>query len=300
MWREYVFPASVEETVRVLARYDGDARIIAGGTDLVLQRQRGTCPSSVAVDITRISGLDDITLSDEYIEIGALVTHARVAASPLVQERASVLAEACGQVGGPQIRNMGTLVGNVINALPAADGTIALHVLKAQAQVTQLDGSEWVPISTLYLGVGECRVDPCVQMITALRFRPLGTSEGSAYERLAKRKSLVLPILSAGAMVEVLDGRYGEVRIAVGPVAPTPLRIIEAEDWLRGKVPGGKVPGKEVIAEAAQMAVAVAHPRDSAIRGSSEYRRAMVEVLVRRALARATAAAGFPLGETEG
>jgi len=293
MWREYIFPTSIEETLQILAEYNGDARIIAGGTDLVLQRQRGACPSSVAVDITRISALDYITLSGEYIEIGALVTHAQVAASPLIKERASVLAEACGQVGGPQIRNMGTLVGNVVNALPAADSAIALHALDAEAQVTQLDGSEWMPISSLYLGVGQCRVDPCTQMITALRFRPLRSSEGSAYERLAKRKSLILPILAVGAMVGIKDGRYSDARIGVGPVAPTPLRLAEVEDYLRGEVPKG-----ETIAKAARMAVTAAHPRDSVIRGSSEYRRAMVGVLVRRALIRATLAAGFSLGKT--
>ena len=288
MWREYLFPTSIQEALRMLHSRNGEARVIAGGTDLVLQRKQGECPASVAVDISRIEGLDTIEESGEYILIGPLVTHGQVAASPLIVKSAAVLAQACGKVGGPQTRNVGTLAGNVVNALPAADSAIALLALNAEVQVATLGGTQWVPSDELCLGVGECSVDSRSQIVTALRFKPLGPSHGSAYERLAKRRSLILPILAVAAVVAIHNSHYGDARIAMGPVAPVPLRVEKAEALLRGKPVGGKA-----IREAAAEAAAVARPRDSVLRGSQQYRQAMVEVLTRRALARATAAAGY-------
>lgn len=290
MWREYLFPRSAEEALEMLRAHNGSARIIAGGTDLVLQSKEGKSTAEVAVDITRIPGLNEIKAIGDHIHIGALVTHAQAATSPLVLERAAVLAEACGKVGGPQTRNVGTLVGNVVTALPAADSAIALTALEAEAEVMDLEGTRWLPLKELYLGVGQCRVDPCAQIVTALRICPLGPSAGSAYERLAKRRSLILPILAVAAIARVEDGRYKEVRIAMGPVAPVPLRASEAEDSL-----GGRSISAEAIEQAADKALAAAQPRDSVLRGSQEYRRAMVAVLTRRALTRATVAAGHSL-----
>lgn len=283
MWREYLFPKSVDETLSLLAEYQGEARIIAGGTDLVLQSEQGKCPATVMVDITRLPGLSDIQERDGFVRIGALATHAQVAASPLIQTKAAVLAEACGHVGGPQIRNMATLVGNVVNALPAADGAVALFALDAEVQVAGEDGVRWQPVDSLYETVGVCTIDSCVELVTALRFRPLADGQRCAFQRLARRRSLALPILNCAVVVSVANDRFGEVRISVGPVAPTPFRAQRAEESLRGQ------PVKrETIAQAAALAAADAKPRTSAVRGSKEYRTAMVEVLVRRALAKAT------------
>ena len=290
MWREYLFPQSVAEALEMLRGHDGSARIIAGGTDLVLQRKEGKCTAEVAVDINRIPGLNRIEVTGDYVRVGALVTHAQVAVDPLILARAAVLAEACSKVGGPQTRNVGTLVGNVINALPAADSAIALMSLDAEAEVVDLEGSRWLSLKELYRGVGQCYVDPCSQLVTALRFSPLGSSYGSAYERLAKRRSLILPILAVAAVVSVDNSRFKEVRIAMGPVAPVPLRVGEVEDSLRGQPIG-----QDVIKQAATKALAAAQPRDSVLRGSKKYRQAMVEVLARRALIRATVAAGHSL-----
>lgn len=282
MWREYLFPTSVEEAVAMLARYGGEARIITGGTDLVLQSQRGKCPSQVMVDITRIPSLDYIEERDGFIYIGALATHGKVAASPLIREKASVLAEACGHVGGPQIRNVATLAGNVINALPAADGAVALFALDAEAQVVDPDGVRWEPISRIYKGVGVCLLDPCLELVTALRFPVLGPHYASAFERLARRQALALPIVNAAVVVSLRDGVFHDVRIAVGPVAPAPFRATKAEKALVGQSAHTMQ-----VERAAKLAAEDAHPRDSAVRGSQEYRKAMVAVLVRRALTRA-------------
>ena len=282
MWDNYVVASSVTDALTKLANLGDEARIIAGGTDLVLQAQRGQCPSRAMVDVTRIPGLNEIVERDGYICIGATVTHAQVAGSPLIREKAWLLALACASVGGPQIRNVATLTGNVVNALPAADGAVALFALDAEVQVTTLADQTWVPIADLYEGVGECTLDPCVQMVTALRFRPLAPCMGCDVQRLARRRALVLPIVNAAAIANVRDGAFVDARIAVGPVAPTPLRATAAEQVLIG----GPVDAAQ-IARAAQLAAGDARPRSSAIRGSKEYRTAMVEVLVRRALTNA-------------
>ncbi len=282
MWQKYLFPATVRETLEMLAVHGGQARIIAGGTDLVLQSQRGQRAATVMVDITRIPGLDGIEEHEDYVTIGCQATHAQIAASPLIHQKAEVLALACGSVGGPQTRNVGTLVGNVVNALPAADGAVALFALDAEVEVVDAEGRRWLPIAAMYAGVGKCTIDPCVQMVTAIRFRPLSNGWASAYQRLANRKALALPILNAAVVVGLEDGVCSEVRIAVGPVAPTPFRAREAEAALVGQPPT-----PEAVVRAARLAADAANPRDSALRGSRDYRKAMVEVLVRRALTQA-------------
>ncbi|MBN1933037.1 MAG: FAD binding domain-containing protein [Anaerolineae bacterium] len=279
VWSHYLIAESVSDALDKLASFDGEARLIAGGTDLVLQAQRGQCPSTSMVDVTRIPGLNQISEQDGYIAIGATVTHAQVAASPLIRARASLLARACGSVGSPQIRNVATLAGNVVNALPAADGAVALFALNAQVQVASLDGPIWMPIAEMYENVGVCTIDPCVQMVTAIRFKPLSPSAGSDFQRLARRRALVLPILNVGVVVEAVDQVITDARIAVGPVAPTPFRATRAEQALIDKPVSD-----EAIADAAGLAMADANPRSSLLRGSQEYRAAMVDVLVRRAL----------------
>ena len=282
MWQTYLFPATVQEALEMLAAHGGQARIIAGGTDLVLQSQRGQCVATVMVDITRVPGLDGIEECEDHIVIGCQVTHAQIAASPLIRQKAKVLALACGSVGGPQTRHVGTLVGNVVNALPAADGAVALFALDAEVEVADAGGRRWLPIAEMYAGVGECTIDPCAQMVTAIRFRSLANGWASAYQRLANRKALALPILNAAVVVGLEDKVCSEVRVAVGPVAPTPFRARKAEAALVGQTPDA-----ETVAQVARLAADAADPRDSVLRGSQDYRKAMVEVLVRRALTEA-------------
>ncbi|HEM61997.1 MAG TPA: xanthine dehydrogenase family protein subunit M [Chloroflexi bacterium] len=292
MWDDYLFPQSVDEALQMLDAHGGQARIIAGGTDLALQSQRGRVEAMVMVDITRIPGLDQIEEREGYVYIGAQATHARVATSPLVRARGRVLAEACASVGGPQIRNVGTLVGNVMNALPAADGAIALTALDAEAEVADHEGRRWIPLGQLYAGVGRSTVDSTRALVTRLRFPALTSNDSSAFERLAKRKALILPILNTGVTLRMDNGSVREARIAIGPVATTPFVAAEAAQSLVGRAPDART-----IAEAARLASQAAQPRYSLLRGTAEYRKAMVEVLVRRALSRAAAQISGAEGE---
>lgn len=283
-WTDYLFPATLSETLEMLQHHNGRARIIAGGTDLVLQAQRGQCDSQVMVDITRVPGLGFLEEQDGWILIGPQVTHAQVAASSLVQAKAGILARACAAIGGPQIRRVATLVGNVVNALPAADGAVALFALDADVEILDRCGRRWVPISSFYTGVGKCTVDPCQEIVTALRFRPLPGSASWSFQRLARRQALILPSVCVAVVVRVEDSHFVDARISVGPVAPVPFRAREAEDVLLNAPVS-----EQVIAAAAKKAFETAAPRDSLLRGSADYRKQMVEVLVRRALSQALA-----------
>jgi carbon-monoxide dehydrogenase medium subunit len=286
MWTDYLFPTTLKDAVEMLEAHNGQARIIAGGTDLVLQSQRGQCDSKVMVDITAIPGLGFLEEREDWIFVGPQVTHHQVAASPLVQEKAGVLARACGSVGGPHIRRVATLVGNVVNALPAADGAVALFALDAQVEVIDQCGRRWESITDFYMGVGQCGADPCHEIVGAIRFHPLPAGSGWAFQRLARRRTLILPMLCAAVVVRVEDSHFADARIAVGPIAPIPFRARAAEEMLRGAPVS-----EQIVAAAAHEVSQAAHPRDSILRGSGEYRKQMVEVLVRRGLHQAVAQA---------
>jgi carbon-monoxide dehydrogenase medium subunit len=281
---DYVLPSSVEEALASLASLRGQGRLIAGGTDLFLQLQRGERNVRCLVDITRIPGLSDIRVEDSWLVVGAATTFTQITDSSLVQERAPLLAQAAAQVGSTQIRNVGTLAGNVVNAQPAADGSIALLSLDAEAEIANLTGRQWVSVASLYVSPGVSRLDATVEMITAFRFRAQGRRESSAFERAARRKALTLPLINVG--VRLLLDRSGshvrQVSIAIGPVAPVPFRAREAEALLRGRAVS-----EDTISEAVEVAANESRPRSSLLRAGKEYRRELIAVLVRRALVRA-------------
>jgi CO/xanthine dehydrogenase FAD-binding subunit len=281
---DYVTASTVEEALATLASLRGQGRIIAGGTDLIIQLQRRERKFGCLVDVTHVPGLDEITLDDSYVIVGATVTHAQIERSPLIRERAPVLAEACSMVGSPQIRNIGTLAGNVVNAQPAADGSIALLAMDAEAQIVNLTGHQWVPLASLFVSPGVSRVDATTEMITAFRFRAQAPRESSAYERLARRKAVALPLINVAVrlLLDAAGAHIREAHIAIGPVAPVPFRAQEAEALLEDQPAS-----EEAISEAAEMAVRESKPRSSLLRAGKEYRRELIRVLTRRALRRA-------------
>jgi len=284
MWQEYLFPFSVEEALAALAEREGRARLVAGATDLIIELTEGRRSADCLVDITRIPELDEIRLEDGMIFLGANVTHRQASESPLIRERAAVLAQACQAVGSLQIRNVGTLGGNVVNAMPAADGTTALLTLEAEAEIADGVGRKWVPLADLFVGPGVSRVDSTREMLTAFRFQALGQRQGAALERIARRRALALPILICGVVVTLSeDGEtFESARIALGPVAPVPFRASQAEESLRGAPVS-----LEAMAGAGEIAMRESHPRSSLLRASREYREEVIKVLVRRGLERA-------------
>ncbi len=279
---EYLSPASVKRALTILESYKGEARIVAGGTDLVPELKAGERKLKCLVDITGIKALQKIEEDGENIKLGACVTHRQAASSKLIREKANLLAEAASAVGSPLIRNQGTVAGNVINAQPAADTAVALFALDARVQVNNNSSTRLVPIADMYQGIGKCRVDSTSELVTAIYFRALNSNQGSAFVRLAQRKALALPMLNVAVVVTVADGRFTDARIAIAPLAPAPFRSSKAEAVLKGAPVS-----RETMLRAAEAAQAEAQPRDSALRGSAEYRKEMVKVLVRRALEQA-------------
>jgi carbon-monoxide dehydrogenase medium subunit len=184
-------------------------------------------------------------------------------------------------VGTPQIRNVGTLVGNVVSAQPGADGSLALLALDATLDVVDPEGNtRRVPVAEVFVRPDVSTIDPRREMITLIRIPALAAYQASAYMRMARRRASALPVLAVGVVVSV-DGehRLEWVRIALGPVALTPYRARQAEEVLRGAPIG-----PPTIERAAQVASQEAQPRSSVLRGSREYRQEMVRVYVRRAL----------------
>lgn len=287
--QEYLVPQSVPEALQMLAERRGTARVIAGGTDVVPELRRRDYGVTALVDISRIPEMDGIEQRGDDLLLGSLATHAAVAASPLIRERAPVLAEGCAAVGSPQIRNVATVAGNLVSGQPAADAGVALLALDATVTVASVDGQREVPLTEFFRDVGETVVDSSREILTRIQFKALGRNQGNCYLRLSKRKALALPMLVCAVVVETdpAQKRIREAAVALGPVAPIPQRAAEAEALLR------EAPvSRDSLEQAAQAAVAQCAPRDSLLRGSSEYRREMVKVFVRRGLAKALARAG--------
>jgi carbon-monoxide dehydrogenase medium subunit len=284
MWQEYEIPTSVDKALEILARHDGQAQIIAGGTDLIIELQEGKHSANCLVDVTRIPGLDAIEQQDDWIVLGANVTFQQIKDSPLLQEQARVLSEAAATVGALQIQTMATLAGNVVSSLPAADGCVALIALDAEAEIANQNGRSWRPVADLFLGPGKSAVDPTRQMLTAIRFPAAGAYQGSAWERIGRRRALVLPILNCGVSIALTkDGEGIEwARVGLGPVSPVPFRAHKTETFLAGQ------PANEnTFVQAGEIAAGEAQPRTSLLRASKEYRVEVLKVLVRNGLARA-------------
>jgi CO/xanthine dehydrogenase FAD-binding subunit len=288
MWQSYKTPSSLEETLEILDSHEGRARILAGGTDLMPELQEGKRTVECLVDVTRIPGLDRIERAGPWIVLGGNVTFRQIKESALLHEHARALVEAAASVGALPIQTVATLAGNVISALPAADGCVALVSLDAEAEIADAAGRSWQPVDELFLGLGRSAVDPSRQMLTAIRFGAAGPGQGSAWERIGRREGLVLPILNCAVSLALSNDRdqIEWARIGLGPVAPVPFRARETEAYL-----AGRLARRETYLQAGKIAASEANPRSSPFRASGEYRLKVLSVLVRRGLERAVARA---------
>ena len=282
LWNQYYTPSTVEEALALLATYQGRARVIAGGTDLLLDIKQGHLPRPEAlVDITRIPGMSDLRQEDDTVYLGAGVTHAQIVDSPVLRARATCLVESCGVVGGPQVRNVGTIGGNVAHALPAGDGTTSLIALDTAADVVLEGVRQWLPLGDLFVGPGESRLDQTRDLLIGFRFRLCGPREGSAFKRIMRPQGVALPILGCAVWVRLDEAseHYADARICIGPVSKVPVRAQAVEEALRGQPVG-----VEAIERAVTVARQTLHPRTSKYRATAEYRQEMIEVLLRRVL----------------
>ncbi|MBI3960992.1 MAG: FAD binding domain-containing protein [Chloroflexi bacterium] len=293
-WNEYHTPTAVEEALALLTLHAERARIIAGGTDLILDMEAGHAPPVDAlVDVTRIAGMTDIREEGDWIVIGAGVTHAQIETSDLLRRHAACLTESCAVVGGPQVRNVATIGGNVAHALPAADGTIGLLALDAEVEVCTLtDGQverRWQPLLSIFAGPGRNTLGHH-QMLGGFRFHPRAAGEASAFDRIMRPQGVALPVLGLAVWLRLDEDwqRIVAARIAIGPAGPVPFRASEAEAVLTGAPQFDA----SVLDAAVAAAQAQAQLRTSKHRASKEYRYEMVGVLLGRVLPVALERAG--------
>jgi len=287
MWRRYYSVTSLDEALRLLTEQRERARIVAGATDILLEIERGVRKGiETLVDITRVPGLSEVTLDDEcQIRLGPLVTHNHCVASKLIGEYALPLAQACWEVGAPQIRNRATVAGNLITASPANDTITPLMALDAFVMLASARGQRTAPLREFYTGVRRTVMQPD-ELLVDIGFPVMKTSERGMFIKLALRRAQAISVVNAAVLVdfEAVEGKplaeqtVARARIALGSVAPTIVRASEAEAYL-----AGKTLTPEVVERAGELAQGAARPIDD-VRGSAEYRSEMVKVAVRRAL----------------
>lgn len=279
MWTEYITPSSLQETLRLLNEKREKARLVAGATDLMLEIERGVRKGiETIIDITRLPDLDCITLhEDDTIHIGPLVTHNDAAASKLLRERAFPLVSASWQVGAPQIRNRATIAGNLITASPANDTIPPLMALGAWVELASVRGTRRVPLAEFYTGVRKTVLEPD-EMLVDIAFPAMKTSQRGTFLKLGLRRAQAISVVNVAVILDLENDTVKSAAITLGAVAPTIIHAPEAEAFLVGRELTD-----EVIARAGELAAQASRPIDD-IRGSAAYRRAMVRVLVMRAL----------------
>ncbi len=278
MWQKYYTPHSLDETLRLLAQYRERARLIAGGTDLIIEIERQLRSPEVIIDISRLSGLDTVTLDRRNrVHLGPLVTHNQVVGSSLCADYAFPLVKACWEIGAPQIRNRATVAGNLITASPANDTITPLWALGAAVILQSVRGRRLLPFDKFFQGVRQTAMEPD-EMLVDIFFPAMTGDQVGTFLKLGLRRAQAISVVNVAVVLTMLADTVTQARVTLGSVAPTIIRAEEAERFLTGKVLT-----RDVMARAGILAAQTITPI-SDLRGSAEYRRYMAETLTRHAL----------------
>ena len=279
MWHNYINATSTDEVLKILSEKKERARIVAGATDLILELERGVRTGiDTLIDVTRIPGLDQITLDEDgIIHLGPLVTHNHCAASKLIRERAYPLARAAWEVGAPQIRNRGTVAGNLITASPANDTITPLIALNASVTLASTRGERTILLKDFYTGVRKT-VMQADEMLVDISFPAMTKTQRGTFIKLALRRAQAISLVNVAIVLDLKAASVKSASITFGAVAPTIVHAPEAEAFLVGQ----KLTD-EVIAQTANLAKNATHPIDD-IRSSAAYRHEMVKVITSRGL----------------
>ena len=297
---DYFKPKTLDEALTLFSKYGGNAKLIAGGTDVIVMIKQKAMAPDVLISLQGIPGLDHIKFNGS-LRIGPMVTHRAIEKSETIRKNFSALTDAADYLGSVQIRNVATIGGNICTAAPSADTATPLLVLGTQVKIKSLKEERTVPIEEFFKGPGETALKPGEIVQELVIPKPLPNT-GSAYYKLQRRLALDLPLLGVSVLLSLDKSKITcsdmlctaapissilhkmeadnivckEVRIALGVAAPTPWRAVKAEGLLRGK----KL-SDELLEEAAEAAAAEAQPRDT-IRGEAWYRKDMIKVMVKR------------------
>lgn len=282
LWQNYLKPKNLAEAMDAFASAPRPLAPIAGGTDLLIDLEEGRhAPVQTLVDITEVEELLALQIVDKSLFVGAGVPVNRIVQHPLVIEHAQALTEACDLIAGPQVRNVATLGGNVAHALPAAEGTIALLALDAQAEIASLTPApatfpdrRKIPFKDLFLGPGKSSLKRGEELIVGFHLPLRNHSQASCFQRIMRPQGVALPILNCAVWLEGGKDRVKDVRIAVGPGGGTPFRATQTEEELRGQEFSDRTIGMAVEALLAQASF-----RTSPRRASSDYRQHLVVTL---------------------
>jgi len=280
MWQRYIQAVSVEEVLDALAEYGASARIVAGGTDLMLELERGARKDvKILIDISRVGGLRQIDCDQAgQIHLGPLVTHNDCVESALIRQYAFPLAQAAWEVGSPQIRNRGTVAGNLITASPANDTITPLVALDAQVVLRSASGTRMVRLENFYTGVRRTVLNPD-EMLAEIVIQGLGENQRGCFLKYALRRAQAISLVNAAVVLTFdRDQRISQASITLGAVSPTIIHAKSAEEYLVGK----KL-DETCRQGAAELAKTAARPI-SDVRGSAAYRKAMTGVVVQRCL----------------
>ena len=278
-WQHYIRPTRIEDALSALSEAGGQARPIAGGTALLLDLRQGRHPPvRVLVDVTGIPEMSGVERDGARLSIGAAVPLARLLEVPCLPAEATCLWEACRLIGGPQVRNVATLGGNVGHALPAADGAIALMALQAEVEIAGTQGRRLVPIAGVFAGPGEVTFDRSAELLVRFLVPLQQPGEVSAFRRVMRPQGVAIAILNLAAWVSwEAAGGVRDVRLAMGPAGRTPFRAQAAEQALRGSAGDGAA-----LERACQALLGEARLRTSPHRATVDYRRHMAGVLLDR------------------
>ncbi len=282
---EYLAPPTLDVALDYLSFYQDEAMVMAGGTDLIPKiKSRKIKTPGYIVDLKKIPGLDQIKYDDlSGLNLGPLVTIRDIEQSSLIQNKYPLLYEAAVSLASVQVRNRGTLAGNICNAVPSADMAPALLDLEGRLNLVSRRGSRTVDIGSFFTGPNQTVVAPD-EVLTEIQLPVPTSGSRSRYLKLSPRRAMDLAVVGVAVITVPRSGILKEVKIALGAVAPTPVRAIQAEALLRGQ----KI-SPEIIERAGETASREAKPIDDH-RASAEYRRDMVKVLTVRALTQTCAA----------
>ncbi|HEX5211706.1 MAG TPA: xanthine dehydrogenase family protein subunit M [Pseudolabrys sp.] len=280
----YVAAKDIGHAVAALAEHGAKAKILAGGTDLLVEIKHAVHEPHVVVDVSRLRELKDIAVKDDGLHIGALATHGAIMASPVIRDMFPALVDAAHSIGAVQTRSLGTLGGNLITCVPSMDSGPTLMALEAAVTVANASGQRRMPLADLFVGPRKTSLKPG-DLLVDIVIPKENLNKPAGFEKFGLRKGQALALVNAAAAFFIDKGKFKAPRIALGAVAPVVIRAPKAEAYLEGRAISA-----EAMAEAGRVAATEAKPITD-FRASADYRRDLIAVLVKRALGGAHARA---------